>query len=47
MAIEGSSKENVNVVSAIKERLFIIWGQNSSVGIETRYGQDDPGFEPR
>jgi len=42
--LESSSKENVNGVSGIKERLC---NYNSSASIVARYSQDGPGFEPR
>jgi hypothetical protein len=42
--LQSSSKESVNRVSGIKERLC---NYNSSVGIAARYGQDGPGFESR
>ena len=41
--LESYSKENVNGVSGIKERLC---NYNSSVGIEAHCAQDGPGFEP-
>ena len=43
-AFESSSRENVNGVFGIKERLC---NYNSLVGIAARYTQDDPEFEPR
>lgn len=41
--LESSSKQNVNGVSGIKERLC---NYNSSVGIAACYTQDGSGFEP-
>ena len=42
--LESSSKENVNWVFGIKERLC---NYNSLVGIAARYAQGDPEYEPR